>query len=153
MSADSKMKVCRNFSCMLEFEDDNDQWDGACSSLCQEVLKLNRDLPSVNPEQALRYNIGKPRVSLVPFEVLLALADHYTVGAKKYEDHNWRKGLKYSDTMDSAMRHIIAFQTGEDIDEETGSSHLISAIWNLVALEYFQIHKDSYKEFDDRWKK
>lgn len=99
----------------------------------------------------LRYNEGKIRVSLIPFEVILTLAKHYTIGAKKYEDHNWRKGLSYSETVDSMMRHFIAWQLGEKTDEETGAHHLDAAIWNLVALRYFEMYPEQYAKFDDRY--
>lgn len=127
----------------LGFNATTQQKDDAIREICK--------LGDADNTEGLRYNRGKARVTLVPFEVLLALAEHYTIGAEKYEDNNWRKGLKYNDTMDCAMRHIIAFQTGENMDEETGSHHLIAAIWNLVALHYFELYPDRYKEFDNRW--
>lgn len=143
------MPKCRNTECDHEVND-TDAMAGACSENCYKQLFQ----PKMHnyATQGLRYNKDKARITLIPFEVIKALANHYTVGAKKYEDNNWRKGLKYSDTMDCAMRHIIAFQTGEDTDLETGSHHLDAAIWNLVALRFFEMYPERYKQFDDRWK-
>jgi dATP/dGTP diphosphohydrolase len=103
-------------------------------------------------KKGLRYNEGKVRWSLVPVEVLTALANHFTVGAKKYEDDNWRRGLKYSDTYDCAKRHLEAWFLGESHDAETGTHHLISCMWNIVALAYFEMYPERYGKFDDRWK-
>lgn len=102
-------------------------------------------------DKGLRYNSDKTRWSLIPSEVISELADHYTRGAKKYFDENWRNGLSFNDTYDCAMRHIHAWKMGEERDEETGSRHLIAAIWNLVALVYFSMYPTRYGKFDDRY--
>lgn len=115
------------------------------------LVKDQTNMPDdVYEVKGLRYNTDKTRWSLVPSEVMSAIADHYTRGAKKYADDNWRKGLSYNDTYDCAMRHIHAWKMDEEIDPETGSRHLIASIWNLIALVYFQMHRGIYAKFDDR---
>ncbi len=87
------------------------------------------------------------RGSLVPPRQLLELAKHYGVGSKKYDDHNWAKGYKWSLSYDALMRHLLAFWDGEDIDAETGSKHIIAVAWHAFALSYFM---DNFPQFDDR---
>lgn len=79
------------------------------------------------------------RFSLIPAKFLWALATHYGVGAQKYEDRNWEKGYKWSLSLDAHGRHLSAFLNHARHDPETGSHHLIAAIWHLIALYIFDI--------------
>lgn len=88
------------------------------------------------------------RVGLVPPEFILALSKHYGVGAKKYAAHNWRGGYDWELSYNAAMRHLLQFWQGEDIDEETGSPHVISAAWHCCALSIFM---EEHPELDTRW--
>lgn len=81
------------------------------------------------------------RFSLIPYEFLLALAEHYGKGARKYEDRNWELGYKWSLSYDAHSRHMNQWLRGEDNDQETGSNHLIAAIWHLIALYIYQLRK------------
>lgn len=69
-------------------------------------------------------------------------------GAKKYADHNWRKGLHLSRLLGASLRHIFAFMSGEDKDPETGLSHLYHASCCLMFAS--EIH-ETLPEFDDRY--
>lgn len=90
------------------------------------------------------------RFDLLPWGSLAKIARHFGEGAKKYDDHNWRRGYEWSKSFAALQRHLTAFWEGEDIDEETGSPHLAAAGFHiLVLLEYMDTHPD----FDDRYKK
>lgn len=105
--------------------------------------------PDANPSDlALRFNGGKPKLSIIPRSALVALACVLEKGAIKYARDNWRKGLPFTEVLDSCMRHIQSFNTGEDTDEETGESHLAHAMANLVFLiEYMETGSGN----DDRY--
>ena len=67
----------------------------------------------------------KPLLGLVPaiFTVQIALALAW--GARKYGRFNWRKDPVRGSTYVSAMeRHLALYAAGEDVDPETGVSHL-----------------------------
>lgn len=81
------------------------------------------------------------RFSLIPREFWWALAEHYGKGALKYEERNWEKGYDWGLTQDAFERHFNQWLMGEEIDEETGSHHLIAAIWHLIALYTFTQRK------------
>lgn len=85
-------------------------------------------------EPGLRYDEGKARYDLIPPDALNALAMVYTVGAKKYSDRNWEKGMSWGRCFGSLMRHSWAFWRGEAIDQETGCHHMALAAWNCFAL-------------------
>lgn len=83
-------------------------------------------------------NRGKSRVDLLPTKPLVAAGEVMEYGARKYKPHNWRLGLNWSDTMASAMRHLLAFNDGEDLDPETGKPHLAHALCQVLFLaEYY----------------
>lgn len=89
------------------------------------------------------------RYDLIPAMPLRKLARHFGVGAKKYDDDNWRKGYDWRLSFAAMMRHAWQFWAGEDIDEETGSPHLTAVAWHaMTLLEFTDIHP----EFDTRLK-
>ena len=70
--------------------------------------------------QALRYNSGKPQLSMVDLKCLEPCARVLEYGAKKYARDNWKKGMDVSKIVDSLLRHIGDLQAGKTIDEESG---------------------------------
>lgn len=72
---------------------------------------------------------GKPRMGLLPLDLLRRVAMHYTKGADKYEADNWRLGQPKDTTMDSLLRHLYAYRAGMD-DED----HLSAVIWNALSM-------------------
>lgn len=98
---------------------------------------------------ALRYNSGKIRMSLVPPSLNTYVGSVLTYGAVKYDAHNWRKGFPWSSILDSLKRHLTAFESGEDFDEESGLPHLAHIGCNVAFLiEHF----DQELGVDDRYK-
>lgn len=90
---------------------------------------------------------GKLRYDLVPPHALEELVQVYTMGAAKYGDRNWQKGLTWGRVFAAIMRHLWAFWGGEDLDPEDGVPHLAHAAWGCFALlEYQREHPD----LDDR---
>jgi Domain of unknown function (DUF5664) len=92
------------------------------------------DVPNVKFAEGVKYDEGKPQVSLIPATALIAEAKVMTYGAKKYERHNWRKGMAWSRPLDAALRHVLAFANGENNDPETGLPHLAHARCCLAFL-------------------
>ncbi len=87
--------------------------------------------------EAMRANEGKSRLDLfLAFDnALSAVADVLGQGAVKYEEDNWLLGGKPDgEYLASAMRHILAFRSGEVYDPDIGTMHIANAAWNLLAL-------------------
>ena len=74
--------------------------------------------------QALKFDNEKPGMDLLPVAAKRAIAEVFDFGAKKYARHNWRSGFNYSRLIAAAERHLDAFNDGEDLDPESGKSHL-----------------------------
>jgi hypothetical protein len=62
-------------------------------------------------------------------------------------DRNWERGYEWSKSFAALQRHIWAFWGGEDVDEETGSRHVIAAAWHCFLLAEFA---STHPELDDR---
>jgi len=76
---------------------------------------------------------GKPVMHLVPHEALIGAAEVMTHGAKKYSAHNWREATTWNRYYDAALRHLFAWQMGENLDE-SGHQHLDHAVCSLLML-------------------
>ncbi|ANA86463.1 hypothetical protein BH762_gp056 [Gordonia phage OneUp] len=109
-----------------------------------------------------RKGVKEERPDLIPVVQLRALAVHYGRGAEKYTErdargavvhdgaNNWRLGYEWSKSYAALQRHAMAFWQGEDVDEETGSLHLIAAAWHALTLAEFLSNPEKYGRFDDR---
>lgn len=95
-----------------------------------------------------RWNAGKDRWDLVPFDALAEVVKVYTVGARKYADDNWLKGMSWRICIGATFRHFTSWLLGETNDKETGCNHLAHAVWNILALLTYQIR--GMDQFDDR---
>lgn len=91
-----------------------------------------------NIVKGVKHDTGKIRFDLIPIYPLQELGRVYTIGAKKYGDHNWRGGLNWSRVFRALVGHAIAFWGGEDYDKEDGQHHLSSVAWNAFTLMEFQ---------------
>ena len=90
---------------------------------------------SVDPKTGFRKDDdSKVRYDLIDPWALHALAEVYTYGAKKYAPRNMDKGTAWSRYFGAAMRHMWAWQRGEDIDPESGLPHLAHAAWSMFTL-------------------
>lgn len=98
---------------------------------------------------ALKYDKEKPNMSLLSSIAILELTKVLDFGAKKYADHNWRKGTKFSRLLAAALRHIFAYLGGESKDPESGLSHLAHAMCCLMFLLELEVTKP---HLDDRYK-
>lgn len=96
-------------------------------------------------------DVGKPRIGLIPPDVLIELAKLYTIGAEKYSPNNWRLGMDFERVYSAMQRHALKWWNGEELDPVDGQHHLDSVIWGAVALRYYMLHYDDYKDFDTRY--
>lgn len=89
----------------------------------------------------------RARFDLLPADALRQVAEHYGIGAEKYEDRNWERGYEWSLSFGAMMRHAWAWWAGEDYDPETGSHHLAAVVFHALAGLTFM---DTHPELDDR---
>jgi hypothetical protein len=97
----------------------------------------------------VKYDMGKAPMDLIDSHAMEQLAHVLGYGAQKYAKHNWRHGLEYSRLVAAVMRHITAFNRGEDLDPESGLSHSAHAMCCMMFLNWMEQNRP---DMDDRWK-
>lgn len=100
-------------------------------------------------DQGIRENEGKLKWSLVSWKALEPMVRVLMFGASKYDNHNWKRGLKYTETCESLQRHMNSFLEGEDDDKESKLSHVAHILCNAMFLSYMYLFR---KDMDDRFK-
>lgn len=80
--------------------------------------------------------VPKLRLDLVPPQTIRAIAEVLGFGAQKYCAHNWMRGIAFSQLAAGVKRHLASFETGEEIDPESGLPHLAHALCGLTFLHY-----------------
>jgi hypothetical protein len=86
-----------------------------------------------NPKDA--FGVKKASLSCVPAPVLLEMGIGMQEGGAKYGRHNYRSiGVRGSVYYDATMRHLMAWWEGEDIDPDSGLSHITKAMCSLAVL-------------------
>ncbi len=121
------------------------------SKLMNECKVETKDKIEYVPGQASKFDSGKVRMDLLPIRPLKDVAEILTYGADKYGSDNWREGkpIAHSRHYAGIQRHLMAYWSGEDLDPETGKSHLAHAACGL--LFFLELSK-SHPELDDRCK-
>ena len=77
----------------------------------------------------------KLRWELLPLEDIEDIVKVYTEGAKKYGPDRWQNlpdGIRRYKA--ALLRHLVEFDKGNEIDEETGCRHLAQVAWNAIAM-------------------
>lgn len=93
---------------------------------------MDGDKPT-NPKDLV--GVRKAPMSTVPATVLAEIGVAMLEGASKYGRHNYRVvGVRGSVYYDGVMRHLMAWWEGEDLDPDSGMSHVTKAITSLVVL-------------------
>lgn len=84
-------------------------------------------------------------VSMTNLKSLEVMVQVLEYGAGKYSPDNWKAGFKDRECEESMFRHIISYLSGEDLDAESGLSHLGHIMCNCMMLNYHR-RKEAVKE-------
>lgn len=96
----------------------------------------------------MRHDGGKDPWHLLPWDAVRPIVKVLAVGAKKYADRNWEKGLPYSRTYSATIRHLASWWGGETTDAESRLPHLAHAACGLLFLLAFEVRGRT--DLDDR---
>ena len=89
--------------------------------------------PDGNPKT--RFGEAKVKLSSTPTGPLRAMGNVFELGAHKYGRFNWRlHEVSATVYYDAAMRHLMAWFDGEDLDPESGESHLAHVMACMAIL-------------------
>lgn len=112
---------------------------------CNECEDTNAFVPAnksaePQPTVGVKFDDGKPRMDLLPPEALFAAASVFTLGAKKYGDRNWEKGIDDMRLFAAIQRHLWAWAMGEEINTDDGElphlDHALTGLMMLVTLRH-----------------
>jgi len=113
------------------------------------VLDFAGEIDGGGVKNSMTDKENKPMMALVPRALILGCAKVLTYGAMKYAPNNWRRGMRWGEPADALLRHFFAWLDGEDLDQESGLSHLSHCAANLAFLMHME-GDERYKEMDDR---
>lgn len=85
--------------------------------------------------QEAKADAGKPRLTLVPRQIIFDIARVREYGCEKYHDpDNWKR-VEIERYRDAAFRHFMAYLDDPDgVDSESGISHLAHLACNVAFL-------------------
>ena len=91
----------------------------------------------------MKFDDGKPKLTLVPRKIIFAIAKIREYGVKKYSDpDNW-KTVEKERYRDAAYRHFMAYlDDPEGVDTESGLPHL----WHLACNVSFLCEMEDFKK-------
>ena len=127
--------------------------------MAQAVLVPNAPKFMLTEEQerqlkktAVKFDDDKVDWMILPYDALEEIVKVMEFGAKKYARGNFAsgEGLEYTRVLNSLMRHILAFSRGEDLDPETGISHMAHAGCNILFLLHYIKNPEKFKNNDNR---
>jgi Domain of unknown function (DUF5664) len=95
-----------------------------------------------------KYDGGKPRMDLLPYDALVQIAEVLGFGAQKYTPGNWAKGIEISRLIASLERHLGEFKEGRDHDSESSLHHMAHVGANVLFILWMLRH---HPELDNRW--
>jgi hypothetical protein len=104
------------------------------------------------PESKAKDDDGKPKVSLVPPQIIYDIAEVREYGNKKYPEggkNNW----KYVDIQryrDALGRHVLAYlEDPEGVDKESGIKHYKHIACNIAFICYMEQHIPLMRKVND----
>ena len=111
-----------------------------------ESAKLLVDVVKNRADQTAKADAGKPRLTLVPLQILFDIAKvrEYAVNTKYKDPDNWKK-VEVERYRDAMFRHLVAYiQDPHGVDEESGLSHLAHLATNVAFL--CELEKEALSE-------
>jgi hypothetical protein len=99
-------------------------------------------------EAGSHFDTEKPRVDLIPSELIFGAGRALKYGADKYGEDNFREGIRSRRLVGSLLRHVFKWLDGEDVDQESGLDHLDHAAASLGMLMFMLANRP---DLDDRW--
>lgn len=110
-----------------------------------KVKKARVPKQAIDDDQSAKADKGKLELSLVNPQLVKAVAEVRMYGTEKYGDsENWRK-VEPKRYIDALYRHLLAYIEGNEVDEESGLSHLSHMACNISFLldrEYLKEHEE-----------
>ena len=150
MAAECSRGVC-SFGCPLTNEEHCiERMLGDVTEMAERYMDMNRakqtePIVNSNLDQKAKADAGKPRLTLIPPQILYDIAEVREYGCKKYPDggpDNW-KTVDIQRYKDALARHTLSYLAcSSDKDSESGLNHLKHVACNVAFLCQLEAEKD-----------
>lgn len=89
-----------------------------------------------------KYGSGRPRLDLLTLEALEEIARAAEYGTRKYAAWDWLdNAMPWADRARAVISHTMKWLGGENLDPESGLSHLAHAGCNIMFLLTYEKRK------------
>jgi hypothetical protein len=106
-----------------------------------EEQELQHMLNTNHLNTGRKFDAGKIDYTLIPWDGMEEIVKVLEFGARKYARDNWKHVEGGEQRYQAAaFRHLIAYNRGEKVDQETGLSHLAHAGCCLLFLLSLEKH-------------
>lgn len=89
----------------------------------EERISAPEDWMVVQKTTGMKFDGDKLDYTLLPWDSIEDIVKVLEFGARKYARDNW-KNVEAERYVKAAFRHLIAYQQGETVDQESGLPHL-----------------------------
>ena len=101
--------------------------------------------------EGIKHDSKKPKMNLLPPKAIIEVGKVLTFGAEKYGAENWKELEDLQNRYTAgALRHIFAHMDGEQLDPETGLSHMAHALCCLLFKLEIELQDGKTKEEESR---
>jgi len=145
---DGRITICADSAAQLAYEIYRRYGAEDIKIICSMLNGGN--LPQNESDQKAKADAGKPRVSLVPSEIIYNIARIREYGNSKYPEggkDNWKR-VDVERYMDAAYRHLLSYiDDPHGVDAESGLPHL----WHLACNVAFlcELEKGAFSKEED----
>jgi len=115
---------------------------------CNKALSEAGVKEVVIVKEGIKHDKNKPRLSLIPTQLIEGVGAVMTFGSKKYKKNNWKQLDDPSRYLDALWRHLEAYRGGEEFDTETGLSHMAHIATNAGFLMWMDEYKEGWQDKD-----
>ena len=112
-----------------------------------EMLSTIQKPLGQSTDEGVKNDDGRPRYDLIPAMPMERVAEVYAIGANKYGDRNWEKGMAFGRLFRAMLSHAWKWWRGEKFDKEDGQHHLASVVFCALGLMQLE---ETHPEKDDR---
>lgn len=138
-----RKEFCRDCNCYYYIDGgcvcvDSDYVSPPPKVVMTGTITFNKPIPH---DQGVKHDQGKPKLSMVPTELLVGAARAFEFGATKYGRDNYKLGMDWTKVLDALERHTRAFVDKKDLDEESKLCHLYHAAACVGMLLYYYENK------------
>jgi hypothetical protein len=140
---DNKVRIFyRDKTATWEIVEEPNQWDALEDTLEYEIPKTvltprGKKTEWVKRETAKKNDKkdGKVPLEYLRMDGISEMCEVFAFGANKYGKDNYLLGHHVDQLTAAALRHILAYQAGQELDPETGKSHIAHAQATLAMLQ------------------